>query len=385
MRFRVNSGKRVRREIFETQSQRAVDSAPLALAVIIPTFNEVANVEALLSRLALVLADVAWEAVFVDDHSPDGTATLVREIARRNRQVRIVERIGRRGLSSAVIEGMLASAAPVLAVIDGDLQHDESLLPRLYQAIASGNADLAVGTRYAEGGGLGSWDVRRARVSRWATQLGQRLLKAPLSDPMSGFFAISRESLMAAIPNLSGVGFKILLDLVASQPAPLRIAEMPYVFRNREAGESKAGALVAAEYLALLADKMIGRIIPLRLLSFLAIGGLGVGVHLTILGASLALGLGFLAAEIVAVGSAMSFNFALNNIFTYRDRRLRGWKMLRGLLSFYAVCSIGAVANIGIGAWVNAQDRSWWVAGLAGVLIGAVWNFAASAFVTWRK
>lgn len=375
----------MRHELFQTDAMVAVNDGPIELAIIIPTFNESANIVRMVESLAMALAGIHWEAVFVDDNSPDGTAELVRTIAVENSNVRIVHRIGRRGLSTAVIEGMLATAAPILAVIDGDMQHDEAILPALYAAVASGRADIAVGTRYGEGGSVGDWDESRVLGSRIATKIGQLVLKVPLSDPMSGFFLLSRETLMRAIPRISGVGFKILLDIVSSLPQTPRIAEVPYTFRTRELGESKASALVAAEYLSLLADKTIGRFIPLRLLSFLAVGGIGVGVHLGILGALLALGLAFLTAQIVAVMSAMSLNFFLNNIFTYHDRRLRGWRVLTGLISFYAVCSLGAVANIGIGAWVNAQHNQWWVAGLAGVLIGAVWNFVASSFVTWRK
>lgn len=375
----------MRQDFIAVDAGLAVDHGPLELAVIIPTFNESANVERLLGRLAIVLAGICWEAVFVDDNSPDGTAEVVRQIALDNRRVRVVHRIGRRGLSSAVIEGMLATAAPVLAVIDGDMQHDETVLPQLFAKVRSGEADIAIGTRYGEGGSVGSWDTGRVRISRIATRIGQMVTKTPLTDPMSGFFAVSRETLMAAIPKLSAVGFKVLLDIVASLPAAPRIAEISYTFRVRDAGESKASARVAAEYLALLADKTIGRFVPIRLLSFLLIGGMGVVVHLTALGSALWVGATFLTAQIGAVVVAMSFNFFLNNAFTYHDRQLRGWKMLAGLLSFYAVCSVGALANIGIGTWVNGQHERWWVAGLAGVAIGAIWNFAASAFVTWRK
>ena len=375
----------MRQSWLEFDSGIAVDEGPLQLAVVIPTFNEAANVAQLLERLSLALAGIRWEAIFVDDNSPDGTSDIVREIALTNQQVRIVQRIGRRGLTSAVIEGMLASAAPVLAVIDGDMQHDEMILPKLFERVASGEVDIAVGTRYAQGGGVGQWAKGRVFASRVATKISDWAIKAPLSDPMSGLMAISRETLMAALPNMSGMGFKILLDITASLPKPPRIAEVPYIFRERVEGESKTGALVIAEYLALIVDKTLGRVVPLRLLSFLAVGGMGVGVHLSLLGLSLALGVGFLNAEIVAVMGAISFNFTLNNIFTYRDRRLRGFKMLRGFISFCSVCSVGAVANIGIGTWMNGTDGRWWLAGLAGTVVGAVWNFAASSFVTWRK
>lgn len=375
----------MRHDILELETALAVDDGPLQLAVIIPTFNESANVEPMLNRLALALAGIRWEAVFVDDHSPDGTADKVREIARSNPSVRIVERVGRRGLSTAVIEGMLASAAPVLAVIDGDGQHDERILPRLFEAVASGQADLSIGTRYAEGGSTGDWDESRLKISQMATRAAQSLLRLNVSDPMSGFFALSRDTLNRALPRLSNLGFKVLADIIASLPSAPRVAEVPYVFGLRTAGESKADARVAADYLALILDKTIGRIIPLRFLSFMAVGLFGAGVHMGTLWLSLRGGLAFLTAEIVAVVVAMTSNFLLNNSFTYRDRRLTGWRMLGGLFSFYAVCSVGAVANVGVGTLINQSDGRWWLAGLAGVMISAVWNYAGSATLTWRS
>jgi len=374
----------VREGKFDWSAALAVDTQPLALSVVIPTFNEADNVEPLLQRLAIALAGVSWEAIFVDDDSPDGTADHVRTIARTDSRVRIVHRVGRRGLSSAVVEGMLASAAPVIAVIDGDMQHDETILPRLLGAILAG-AEIAVGSRYGAEGSVGDWDATRKRISSAATNLGRVLLGTQLSDPMSGFFAIRREAFMAALPQLSLIGFKILLDIIASLPKRPEIVEIPYHFRPRTAGASKLDTKIIAEYLALLIDKYAGHILPLRLMLFLLVGGIGVLVHMGVLASALALDVSFVVAEIAAVVAAMTFNFFLNNVFTYRDRQLHGVAMIRGLISFYAVCGIGALANVGIGIWVNAQDGRWWVAGLAGVVIGAVWNFAASSFVTWRK
>lgn len=369
---------------FDWSAALAIETQPLALSVVIPTFNETDNVEPLLQRLSVALAGINWEAIFVDDNSPDGTADHVRTIARNDGRVRIVQRVGRRGLSSAVVEGMLASAAPVIAVIDGDMQHDEAALPRLVDAVAAG-ADIAIGSRYCDGGNVGDWDRKRQRISSAATGLGRVFLGTSLTDPMSGFFAIRRETFMTALPRLSLIGFKILLDIVASLPSTPRIVEIPYRFRVRTAGESKLDTKIVAEYLALLIDKYSGHILPLRLMLFLLVGSMGVLVHMGVLASSLALNLSFVVAEVAAVVSAMTFNFFLNNVFTYRDRQLHGAAMIRGLLSFYAVCGIGALANVGIGIWVNAQDGRWWVAGLAGVVIGAVWNFAASSFFTWRK
>lgn len=357
---------------------------PLELAVIIPVLNEAANIAPLLAKLEAALAGIVWEALIVDDDSPDGTAEVSRNLAREDPRVRIVQRIGRRGLSSAVIEGMLASGAPVLAVIDGDMQHDETALPKMVEAIVEDGKDLAVGTRYTEGGSTGDWDASREKMSRFATALSRRLLRCEISDPMSGFFAIRREAMVAALPHLSSIGFKILMDLVVSSPRPLKIAEIPYTFRNRVNGESKFDARVAQEFAILLLEKLFGRYLPVRFLMFAMVGSLGLVVHLAVLGGGIGAGLGFRLAQTLAVVVAMTGNFFLNNVLTFRDMRLRGPKLWRGLLSFYGVGGIGAVGNVGVGNVVYRIEGVWWLAGLAGVAVGVVWNYAASSLVTWR-
>ena len=358
--------------------------SPLQLAVIIPVLNESANIAPLLARLEVALAGIVWEALIVDDDSPDGTADVTRRLARADPRVRIVQRIGRRGLSSAVIEGMMASAAPLLAVIDGDMQHDEAVLPQMLAALVDGGHDLAVGTRYSDGGSTGDWDASREKMSRFATALSRRLLKADMSDPMSGFFMVRREAMMAALPNLSSIGFKILMDMVASSPTRLKIAEIPYTFRNRIHGESKFDARVAQEFAILLLEKTFGRLLPVRFLMFAMVGSLGLLVHLAILGGGISAGLAFKLAQTVAVIIAMTGNFFLNNVLTFRDMRLRGGRLWRGLLSFYAVGAIGAVGNVGVGNLVYKMQHVWWLAGLAGVAVGVVWNYAASSLFTWR-
>jgi dolichol-phosphate mannosyltransferase len=360
--------------------------APLELSVVIPTLNEAGNVEPLLEKLGLALAGIEWEAIFVDDGSTDGTPELLTRIAQADRRIRMVRRIGRRGLSSAVVEGALASTTPIIAVIDADLQHDERILPDLYRAIAIDGHELAAGTRYCQGGSTGEWDESRLKISRFATALASPIMKTRLSDPMSGFFAVRRDVLLEAAPRLSNVGYKILLDLVASLPRPLKVAEVGYTFGTRQHGASKLDEMVALEYLELLLDKTIGRFVPVKLVQFGAVGMLGVGVHLLLLDLALsALGLGFAWSQAVAVIGAMSFNFALNNRFTYRDQQLKGLAWVGGLLSFYLVCSLGAVANVGIGSLVYDQFHGWWVAGIAGAIVGSVWNYVASGGLTWTR
>ena len=253
------------------------------LSVIVPTFNEHANIPVLVDRLADVLAGVAWEVVIVDDDSPDGTAEVTRTLAQTDPRVRVVHRVGRRGLSTAVVEGIMATSSPIVAVMDGDLQHDERILPKMLAALDDPDLDLVVGSRHVDGGGLGDWDTGRARISQVATMLGSRVVGADLKDPMSGFFMVRRAAFQPAVPRLSGFGFKILLDLLASSPRRLRFVELPYVFRTRVRGESKLDSQAVWSYLQLLADKTIGRLIPLRFVMFCLVGGLGVAVHLAVL------------------------------------------------------------------------------------------------------
>jgi len=358
---------------------------PIELAVVIPTLNERDNVALVVERLNAVLAGHRWEAIFVDDDSEDGTADVVRAIAQRQANIRCVQRLGRRGLASACIEGILCTAAPYIAVMDADLQHDEGLLPEMLATIKQRPVDVVVASRYTQGGGIGELATSRARLSRLANRLGRLVVGVRLSDPMSGFFLIERNAFAAAMRDLSGQGFKILLDIFASSPRPLAFAELPFRFRQRRHGTSKLDSLVAWEYLMLLLDKLVGHVVPARFLLFAAIGGLGVFTHLAILWLTThALGIAFATAQAAATVGAMTGNFFLNNLFTYRDRRLKGTHLVTGLLSFYAVCGIGAAANVGIAAHLFGSSHSWWAAGLAGAAIGAVWNYAMSSLVTWR-
>jgi dolichol-phosphate mannosyltransferase len=360
----------------------APDTATI-LSIIIPTFNERENVEPLLASLAAALPYTAWEAIFVDDDSQDGTAEYVRDLARRNPQVRCLQRIGRRGLATACIEGVLASASPYVAVIDADLQHDERLLLQMLAELQDG-ADLVVGSRYVAGGGIGDWDRGRARASGIATRLARIICKADVADPLSGFFMCRREVFERALRRTTGQGFKILLDLLASSPEPLQVRELPYSFRERQRGESKLDTLIVWEYCMLLADKLVGHIIPVRFALFALIGGLGLLVHLTTLWTGLNLvGLSFRASQIVATLVAMTSNFFLHNQFTYRDRRLRGFRLVRGLGIFYLVCGFGVVANVGIASYVFSANYVWWLAGVAGAVVGSVFNFAMSSVFTW--
>jgi dolichol-phosphate mannosyltransferase len=356
------------------------------LSVVIPTFNERDNVVTLFRRLEKTLAGIPFEAVFVDDNSPDSTWQVLRALSREDSRVRCIRRIGRRGLSGACIEGILASSAPCAAVIDADLQHDETQLPRMLALLQGGEFDLVVGSRYIEGGSADSFNRQRAGASALATEVAKRALRIEIADPMSGFFMIRRDRFEELAPQLSTQGFKILLDVVATAHGALRVKEIPYTFGSRLHGESKLDSMVALDFLGLVLAKLTRDVVSLRFLLFAMVGSLGLLVHFAALFAALEV-FDFPFAEAQAFGAicAMTSNFVLNNFLTYRDQRLNGFAILRGLLLFYLVCSVGLLANVGVAFSVYDQEPIWWLAGAAGALMGVVWNYAMSGLFVWRK
>ena len=350
--------------------------------MVAPTFNERDNVAKLVERLDAVLVGVRWEAIFVDDDSPDGTASAVKAIAATDQRIKCLRRVGRRGLAGAVIEGALASAAPFVAVIDADLQHDETLLPRMLAALRAGEADLVVGSRYLDAAGL---QAGLSPVRKWgsglATAIGRRALKSEVSDPVSGFFMVRREAFDRVAERLEPAGFKILFDLIASQPAPLRIKELAYAFQARTAGESKLDGRVVLEYLGLVAAKLSGDLIKPRMVFFALVGLSGVVVHMSVL--ALVHDLRFWVAQAVAAITAMTSNYLINNAVTYRDRRLERWALVTGYLRFLARGSISLAANVAVAAELHVHGLPWPLAGLSGAVCGAVLNYVSTFVGVW--
>lgn len=359
--------------------------APPALTIVVPSFNERANIAPLVASVRDAMGDVPWEMIVVDDDSPDRTFDEVVRVAREEPRVRCLRRVGRRGLSSAVIEGALGANADVIAVMDADFQHDERILPAMLTQLHAEGSDLVVATRYAKGGGVGEWDEKRRRMSDLATRMSRMLIGDQTSDPMSGFFMVRRAAFAGAIYNLSQQGYKILLDIITSAPRPLKISEVPYTFRDRREGESKVSLTVLAEFAYLLIEKLTRGLVPGRFVLFAGVGGLGLFVHMAILLLGKHLGMNFLPAQAMAIGGAMIFNFTLNNELTYRDRRLVGGRFVVGLVLFCIVCSIGAIANVGVADLAIQRSGSWTLAGVVGALMGAVFNFGAASSIVWNR
>lgn len=372
-------------QLGDLAAPRPFGSAP-ELAVVIPTLNERDNVGPLIERLESALTGLRWEAVFVDDDSGDGTAALLREIGRSKPYVRVLQRIGRRGLTSACIEGMMASGAPYLAVIDADLQHDESILPEMLRKIRDEKLDLVVASRNLEVGGMGEFPEARVRLSEAGKRLSRFVARADLSDPMSGYFLVERHFLEEVVGRMSAISFKVLVDLVSSTKRPVRFAEVPYQFRARLHGESKLDPNTLVEFLVLILHKAIGGIVPVRFVLFSIVGSVGVLLHLIVLSIAIELREStFSEGQVIATAIATMSNFLLNNEFTFRDRKLRGPALITGGAIYFAVCAAGGLSSLALALWLNGHGTPWWVAGAAGTIISAVWNFGVSSVFTWPE
>jgi dolichol-phosphate mannosyltransferase len=361
----------------------------LQLAIVLPTLNERDNIAPLIERIEHALGTSGWEVLVVDDNSSDGTAEEARRLAATDQRLRVIQRIGRRGLASAAIEGFCATAAPYVAVMDADHQHDPALLAPMLASVQAGEADVAVASRFATGASMAEWNrPDREKLSGVANALARRLTGVELSDPMSGYFLLRTAMARKLVPNLSGIGFKILLDLLATANPPLSVKDFPMNFSARRSGESKLDRAIAFDFLAGLYDKSFGRIIPTRFALFGTVGVLGVGVHMAILYLCLlAFGAGFAWGQGAATFGAMSFNFWLNNWLTYRDARLKGvGALLRGWMSFIVACSVGAFANVAVATTLHENYGMHTLpAALVGIALGSVWNYALSSRFVWGR
>jgi dolichol-phosphate mannosyltransferase len=360
----------------------------LDLAIILPTLNERGNLAPLVERIESALGPEGWEVLIVDDNSADGTADEARTLAQADRRVRVIQRIGRRGLASAAIEGFCATAATYSAVMDADHQHDPALLAGMLAALKAGEAEVCVASRFAEGASTEDWsNPEREKLSGLANRIARGITGVDLTDPMSGYFMLPTSAARALVPRLSGIGFKILLDLLATADKPMKVKEFPLSFAKRREGESKLDRAILFDFLAGLYDKTLGRVIPTRFALFGTVGALGVVVHMAVLASLLfVFEEAFTIAQGAAVLTAMSFNFWLNNWLTYRDRRLKGWgEFLRGWAGFVLTCAVGGFANVAVATLLQSQGLFWALAALAGILIGSVWNYALSSRFVWGR
>jgi dolichol-phosphate mannosyltransferase len=355
------------------------------LTIVVPTYNERNNLIPFMTNLAAALAGIDYEAIVVDDDSVDRTAAAARSLALHDRRIRVLQRIGRRGLASAAVEGMLAASSPFLLVMDADLQHDERIIPAMLEKIKNERLDIVVATRNAGGGSMGEFAAERVGLSKAGRFLSSLVCRVQISDPMSGFFLVRSDYFHRVVHNLSCIGFKILVDLLASSRGPVRIGEVGFHFRNRMHGESKLDVVVGMEYLQLLLHKLTRGFVPVSYLLFGLMGSVGLVCNFLLAGLfSYSFGLSFKSAQVAGALLTISINFLLNNHLTFRSARLHGPGLVAGLGVFYACCSIGLLAQVMVANGLRAGGMNWSSATLFGIVIGSVWNYTTAFLFVWQ-
>lgn len=360
------------------------------LTVVIPTYNEAENLPELVGRLQKVLDGRNYELLVVDDDSPDGTWELAEELAKTTGLIRVIRRIDETGLSSAIIRGMQEARGAVIAVIDADLQHDEQVLPRVVDAVSDG-AQICVGSRKAEGGGFGEWSIARRFVSWAATFIARTATGTRVSDPMSGFFAVDREYFRSVDGNLNPRGFKVLLELL-TRGEPERVAEVGYVFRERQHGETKLNSGVVYEYLLGVIDLRLGRVVSAQSVTYILVTLVGMIVNL----------IGYLGARVIDVPRsgaafigfelAMVANFVGNNRFTFRSTSYKGPELVRGLAIFQLMSLYSMLIQFSIfrtlkeyRPFASVPYGGSVAANAIGILAGAIATYSLHRRYTWRR
>lgn len=358
-------------------------SPGLALSMVICTLDESDSIGNVLDELRDHLNGLHYELIVVDDSADERTSDVVRGRATSDPRIRLLHRRNARGLASAAIAGWDMARGRVLGLMDGDGQHDPALLRRMLESLDVADADLAVGSRYCKGAHTGLCGFRHY-LSKAGTGLTHLVAGGAVTDPLSGLFMFTRQWLGEVRDGLSGLGFKVLIDVATAGKRTPKVVEVPTALRTRVAGESKLDARVGVELLAQLAGKLTGGLVSLRFAMFAFVGATGVIVHLGML--SLLHGLAhvpFTFAQGAAILVAMTWNFFLNDLLTFHDRRLARSEVLSGLFRFYLMCAGGALINEAIATTLKNAGLAWSVAGVAGVLAGAVWNYWSVTRFTW--
>ena len=358
------------------------------LSIVIPTYNERENISKILEKLRKSLKAIKYEIVFVDDNSPDGTSEEIQVFMKKSQNVHLIRRIGRRGLSGAIIEGIFASKASLVGIMDCDLQHDESkLLEMLALFNKNTSLDVVIGSRFAEDGEISNRAFSKIREigSKTITVVIKKLLNINSTDPLSGFFMVKRDSFLSRSNKLQTQGFKVLADFLAVSGHNIEVEEIGYKFKNRVLGESKMSLLTALELISLVLSQIFGGKVSIRFILFCMVGVSGIFVQLLTTGLLFLLANGFSTSQTVGIFAAMTSNYFLNNYITFQERRLKSIDLLRGLLSFYLICSLGAFANIAVSTYFFSLSSNWLVSSFIGAIFGAVWNFTLSSIFTWKS
>jgi len=360
------------------------------ISIVIPTFNEQSNISKIINQLLNLDVIYEKEIIVVDDNSGDGTANLVREYCRDDRRVRLISRYGRFGLSSAIKEGCLCATGDIIAVMDADGQHDPSYIALALEKIELKKVDIVLGSRFVEGAIIKGLSQGRKSSSSIANSLARLSLYGSynyLTDYMSGFFVFKRNVCIELVEKIDVQGFKFFYELLAISGGKLKIFEIPFIFNEREHGNSKLDLPVVWDFLISLLHTFIGRLVPRRAVSFALVGSTGVFIQLLTIYFLLAItNLDFEKVLPLGVIIAASSNFIINNILTFRSNKLSGKRFYTGLLKFLLVSSLPIIANVGVTNLFYSQFlTNTFISQLAGIFVVFIWNYAASSKVVWNN
>lgn len=371
------------------------------ISVIVPTYNEAENIPLLIPRLRSALVDFDYEVIIVDDDSPDLTWKVAGDLVADESRFSVVRRTTEKGLSAAVLTGMNVAQGSVFVVMDGDLQHDPAAIPALVSKVLDDGAEIAVASRAVEGGSYGEFSPRRRLISWIGAQMAHVLLQAPVTDPMSGFFALRRQRYEEVVHQVNPRGFKILLEFLARGRRP-NVAEIGYRFGSRVHGTTKLTGSVVVAYLLALIELSVGRFVSATFTAYCLVGTTGLAIRViteqTLVGGLPAALISTRWAVLVAVELSVVANYALNNVFTFTTRRHRGRRQVRGLVMFHVVSLYGLFVHAGANALLRddtAEAGSWDLAELwatdvsmpfvVGMIMALVGNYHLNATVTWRR
>ncbi len=360
------------------------------ISIVIPTFNEVENIIPLLKNLTSLVNHFEYEIIVVDDDSPDGTSDEVNKYMKLNKRIKLITRIGRSGLSSAIKEGLIFAQGKYLLVLDGDGQHDPSFILQMLEEIKKNKSDIIIGSRFLNTSTLEGLSNKRSLGSKIANKFARISLHrnySKLTDYLSGCFCLEKEITKKFIRKIEINGFKFLYELLSLSKGKLVVNEVPLIFKERRFGNSKLDVAIVWDFLISIIHNLTLRLLPRRAISFGLVGISGVFVQLFITSFLVEIFLiDFYNALPFAVVFAATSNFLINNQVTFRSDRLKNKALLTGLLKFLIVASLPVIANVGITtAFYKYISADTFIAQIAGIAIVYAWNYLASSSFVWKK
>ena len=359
------------------------------ISIILPTLNEVENITSIIKRIINLSDDFLIEIIVVDDSSTDGTTTLVKKLSQKDNRIRLINRYGRNGLSSAIKDGILSASGDLIAVMDTDGQHQVESLYEAIDELLISNTDLIIGSRFLENSSIRGLSDNRKKGSSLANLLAKYSLSKEyfkLTDIMSGFMVFKSDRVLKLVERIDVNGFKFLYELLSVSEGNLDCKEIPLNFLPRKFGKSKLDIAIVWDFLISQIHSFSKRLIPRKAISFACVGFTGVIVQLSISYSFMwFLGFTFQNALPIAVVLAATSNYLVNNWLTFRVNRLRNKALFIGLLKFLIVSSLPIFANVGLASsFYNLVSPNTLFSQLAGIIVVFIWNYAASSKLVWN-